>query len=332
MMATILQIKRNVGNTVVAEPTLLAGELAFAKGGFTSTGPDNALIVGDGTAFQVLVGAKRQLELSGNQTIASGTKTWAAGSRLAIEVADLNVKGGAAGDVIVTDGAGNLTWGAAAANVSADGTTIVADANGVLSVSVAGIADGVTVKDVSGKLTVNKAVTANIEAGVADAFIDTAVLKTGVLGAGLSTLVTGAKTVVPAINELHSQILSMTGNIQYAGTLDAATGDITPATSVPNVPANIADVDPTLTKHYFWIVTNPGSEVGTGNTVAAQKQDWVASDGTKLTTLNYGLASVAAANVAYTPGSNVYAVSDNVQAAIDELDVALRGPIDGGVF
>jgi hypothetical protein len=306
--------------------------LAFATGGFTSTGPDNALIVGDGTAFQVLVGAKRQLELSGNQTIASGTKTWAAGAKLAIEVADLNVKGGAAGDVIVTDGAGNLTWGAAAANVSADGTTIVADANGVLSVNVAGIADGITIKDVSGKLTVNKAVTANIEAGVADAFIDTAVLKTDVLGAGLSTLVTGAKTVVPAINELHSQILSMTGNIQYAGTLDAATGDITPATNVPNVPANIADVDPTLTKHYFWIVTNPGSEVGTGNTVAAQKQDWVASDGTKLTTLNYGLASVAAANVAYTPGSNVYAVSNNVQAAIDELDVALRGPIDGGVF
>ncbi len=331
-MSTIIQIKRNVGNTVVAEPTLLSGELAFAKGGFTSTGPDNALIVGDGTAFQVLVGAKRQLELSGNQTIASGTKTWAAGAKLAIEVADLNVKGGAAGDVIVTDGAGNLTWGAAAANVSADGTTIVADANGVLSVNVAGIADGITIKDVSGKLTVNKAVTANIEAGVADAFIDTAVLKTDVLGAGLSTLVTGAKTVVPAINELHSQILSMTGNIQYAGTLDAATGDITPATNVPNVPANIADVDPTLTKHYFWIVTNPGSEVGTGNTVAAQKQDWVASDGTKLTTLNYGLASVAAANVAYTPGSNVYAVSNNVQAAIDELDVALRGPIDGGVF
>jgi hypothetical protein len=331
-LSTIIQIKRNVGNTVVAEPTLLSGELAFAKGGFTSTGPDNALIVGDGTAFQVLVGAKRQLELSGNQTIASGTKTWAAGAKLAIEVADLNVKGGAAGDVIVTDGAGNLTWGAAAANVSADGTTIVADANGVLSVNVAGIADGITIKDVSGKLTVNKAVTANIEAGVADAFIDTAVLKTDVLGAGLSTLVTGAKTVVPAINELHSQILSMTGNIQYAGTLDAATGDITPATNVPNVPANIADVDPTLTKHYFWIVTNPGSEVGTGNTVAAQKQDWVASDGTKLTTLNYGLASVAAANVAYTPGSNVYAVSNNVQAAIDELDVALRGPIDGGVF
>jgi hypothetical protein len=331
-LSTIIQIKRNVGNTVVAEPTLLSGELAFAKGGFTSTGPDNALIVGDGTAFQVLVGAKRQLELSGNQTIASGTKTWAAGAKLAIEVADLNVKGGAAGDVIVTDGAGNLTWGAAAANVSADGTTIVADANGVLSVNVAGIADGITIKDVSGKLTVNKAVTANIEAGVADAFIDTAVLKTDVLGAGLSTLVTGAKTVVPAINELHSQILSMTGNIQYAGTLDAATGDITPATNVPNVPANIADVDPTLTKHYFWIVTNPGSEVGTGNTVAAQKQDWVASDGTKMTTLNYGLASVAAANVAYTPGSNVYAVSNNVQAAIDELDVALRGPIDGGVF
>jgi hypothetical protein len=330
-MSTVIQIKRNVGNTPVAEPTLLAGELAWAKGGFTGNGP-NALVVSDGAANHVLVGPARQLELTGNQTIASGAKTFAAGAKLAIEVADLNVKGGAAGDVIITDGAGNLFFGAAASSVTGDGTTIVDDGDGILSVNTAGIADGITIKDNAGVLAVNKAVTADVDAGTADAFVDTAVLKTDVLGAGLSTLTTTAKTVVPAINELRVEIAALTGVMIYAGTLDASTGDITAASGVPNVPANIADVDPALTKNYVWIVTVAGSEVGTGNTKPAAKQDWVASDGTKMVTLNYGLQAVVAANVEYTPGTNVYAVSNNVQAAIDELDVALRGPIDGGVF
>jgi multidrug efflux pump subunit AcrB len=52
----------------------------------------------------------------------------------------------------------------------------------------------------------------------------------------------------------------------------------------------------------------------------------------KVVSLNYGAQPVTAANVSYLPGANVYAVSNNVQAAIDELDVALRGPVDGGTF
>jgi hypothetical protein len=331
-LTTLIQIKRNLGNTPVATPTLLDGELAFAKAGFLPNGGANELVIGDGASGAVLISNTRQLELTGNQTIASGAKTFAAGAKLAIEVADLNVKGGAAGDVIITDGAGNLFFGAAASSVTGDGTTIVDDGDGILSVNTAGIADGITIKDNAGVLAVNKAVTADVDAGTADAFVDTAVLKTDVLGAGLSTLTTTAKTVVPAINELRVEIAALTGVMIFAGTLDASTGDITAASGVPNVPANIADVDPALTKNYVWIVTVAGSDVGTGNTKPAAKQDWVASDGVKLVTLNYGLQAVVAANVEYTPGTNVYAVSNNVQAAIDELDVALRGPIDAGEF
>jgi hypothetical protein len=330
-LTTLIQIKRNLGNTPVATPTLLDGELAFAKAGFLPNGGANELVIGDGASGAVLISNTRQLELTGSQTIASGTKTFAAGAKIAIAVADLNVAGGTAGNTLITDGAGNLSWGAAAASVSADGTTIV-DNGGVLSVSLAGIADGITIKDVSGKLAVNKAVTADIEAGTANAFVDTAVLKTDVLGAGLSALTTTAKTVVPAINELRTEIAALTGVMIFAGTLDASTGDITAASGVPNVPANISAVDPALTKNYVWIVTVAGSNVGTGNTKPAFKQDWVASDGVKLVTLNYGMQDVVAANVGYTPGSNVYAVSNNVQDAIDELDLALRGPIDGGTF
>ena len=334
-MATKLQILRNVGATAVAVPTLLEGELAFAKGGFVGGAAANGLVVGDGAAAQVLVGSNRQVELTGNQTIASGTKTFAAGAKLAVAVADLKLSGGAAGNSLITDGSGNLSWGVGGSTISVDGTTLV-DNSGVLSVAPgypASIIDGVTiVADANGKLTVSKAVTADVAAGTANKFIDAALLKTDVLGGTLASLTTTAKTLVPAINEIQTAIVAAAGGIVYAGTLDASTGVITPAAGVANVPADIADVDPALCKNYFWIVTTPGSKVGTGNTVAANRQDWVASDGTKIATLNYGMPSVAAANVSFDGAGNTYAIGTNVQDAIDQLDAALKGPIDGGTF
>jgi hypothetical protein len=82
-MSTKIQILRNVGTAVVAAPTLLEGELAYSKSGFIGGGAANALIIGDGTSHQVLIGSDRQLELTGNQVIASGTKEFAAGAKLA---------------------------------------------------------------------------------------------------------------------------------------------------------------------------------------------------------------------------------------------------------
>ena len=333
-MATVLQIKRNLGSATVAVPTLADGELAYAAGGFAAGGKDE-LVIGNTGSGKVLVGPSRQVETTGNQTIASGVKTFGPGAKLAIAVADLTVSGGAAGNTIVTDGAGNLSWGVGGSTISVDGTTIV-DNGGVLSVApgyAASIADGVTiVADGNGKLTVSKAVTADVAAGTANKFVDTALLKTDVLGGTLASLTTTAKTLVPAINEIQTAIVAAAGGIIYAGTLDASTGVITPASGVANVPANISAVDPALTKNYFWIVTKAGASVGTGNTVAANKQDWVASDGTKIATLNYGMPSVAAANVSFDGAGNTYAIGTNVQDAIDQLDAALKGPIDGGTF
>jgi hypothetical protein len=334
-MTTKIQILRNVGTTAVAVPTLLEGELAYAKGGFVGGAAANGLVVGDGTAAQVLIGSDRQVELTGNQTIASGTKTFAAGAKLAVAIADLLVSGGAAGDTIVTDGAGNLTFGAASGpSNTGDGTTIIDNGDGTLSVAVGGIADGVTIIDSSGKLAVNKAVTADVEAGTANKFVDTALLKTDVLGGGLSTLTTTAKTLVPAINEIYSGIAALSGGVIFAGTVDATTGDITPASNVANVPANVADIDPALTKNYFWIVTVAGDVTGVAGS-SAQKQDWIASDGVKLAVLHFGPQTVIAADVAYmTPAKSTRAVltATDVQAALDEIDVILAQPIDGGTF
>jgi hypothetical protein len=335
-MSTVIQIKRNLGSTAVAVPTLLDGELAYAASGFLPNGGKDELVIGNTGSGKVLISNQRQVELTGNQTIASGTKNFAAGAKLAVAVADLLVSGGAAGDTIVTDGAGNLTWGAAAAGVTGDGTTIIDNGDGTLSVApgyASELADGTTIiVDANGNLQVNKAVTADVEAGTADKFIDTALMKADILGGGLSTLTTNAKLIVPAINELQTAITMASGGIIFAGTLDASTGVISPASGVANVPANIADVDPALTKNYFWIVTTPGSEVGPGNTVAANKQDWVASDGTKVVTLNYGMANVAAANVSYDGTGNTIVTGPTVQDALDQVEVALLAPIDGGTF
>jgi hypothetical protein len=328
-MSTKIQILRNVGTAVVAVPTLLEGELAYAKGGFVAGAP-NGLVIGDGAAHQVLIGADRQLELTGNQTIASGAKTFAAGAKLAIEVADLNVKGGAAGDVIITDGAGNLFFGAAASSVTGDGTTIVDDGNGILSVNTAGIADGITVIDNAGKLSVSKAVTADVEAGTANKFVDTAVLKTDVLGGGLSTLLTNNKLVVPAINELQGALTTIAGGIVFAGTLDASTGVLTPSQNVSYQPTDVTTIDPTQAPNYFWIVTVAGSE--TNGEGSAIKQDWLASDGVDMYLLKFGPQTVVAGEVAYDSTGNVIVTGTDVQAALDQIDIALQGPVDGGVF
>jgi hypothetical protein len=334
-MSTSIQIKRNLGSTAVAVPTLLDGELAYAASGFLPNGGKDELVIGNTGSGKVLISNQRQVELAGAQTI-TGNKTFGAGAKLAIAIADLLVSGGAAGDTIVTDGAGNLTFGAAAAGVTGDGTTIIDNGDGTLSLApgyASELADGTTIiVDANGNLQVNKAVTADVEAGTADKFIDTALMKADILGGGLSTLTTNAKLIVPAINELQTAITMASGGIIFAGTLDASTGVISPASGVTNVPANIADVDPALTKNYFWIVTTPGSEVGPGNTVAANKQDWVASDGTKVVTLNYGMANVAAANVSYDGAGNTIVTGPTVQDALDQVEVALLAPIDGGVF
>ena len=329
-MSTRIQILRNVGSVAVAAPTLLEGELAYSKSGFIGGGAANALIIGDGTSHQVLIGSDRQLELTGNQVIASGTKEFAAGAKLKIGVADLNVSGGVAGDVIVTDGAGNLSWGAAAQSVTGDGTTIIDNGDGTLSVDTAAIADGITVVDNAGKLSVSKAVTADVEAGTANKFVDTAVLKTDVLGGGLSTLLTSNKLVVPAINELQGALTTIAGGIVFAGTLDASTGVLTPSQNVSYQPTDVTTIDPTQAPNYFWIVTVAGSE--TNGEGSAIKQDWLASDGVDMYLLKFGPQTVVAGEVAYDSTGSVIVTGADVQAALDQIDVALQGPIDGGTF
>ena len=336
-MATILsevQIKRNISGTPVAAPTLLDGELAYASGGFLPGGGPDELIIGNGGTPELLISKNRQVETTGNQTVASGTKQFAAGAKLLIGSADFKLGGGVNEAVLSTDGAGNLVWVArTAVGGAADGDTIISNPDGSLSVNVVALPDGKTIiLDANQKLAVNKADATDLDVARSNAFVDALQLTNGVLGGKLSTLATTAKTIIPAINELRSQAAALTGTIIFAGTLDASTGDITPASNVANVPANIADVNPALTKNYFWIVTTGGSNVGPGNVKPVQPQDWVASDGAKVVSLNYGAQPVTAANVSYLPGANEFITATNVQAALDQVEACLHGPIDAGEF
>jgi hypothetical protein len=48
--------------------------------------------------------------------------------------------------------------------------------------------------------------------------------------------------------------------------------------------------------------------------------------------LKFGPQTVVAGEVAYDSAGNVIVTGADVQAALDQIDVALQGPIDGGVF
>jgi hypothetical protein len=112
--------------------------------------------------------------------------------------------------------------------------------------------------------------------------------------------------------------------------LDASTGVLTPSQNVSYQPTDVTTIDPTQAKNYFWIVTVAGSE--TNGEGSAIKQDWLASDGVDMYLLKFGPQTVVAGEVAYDSTGNVIVTGADVQAALDQIDVALQGPIDGGTF
>jgi hypothetical protein len=118
-MTAVIQIKRRVGSAGI--PTALAeGELGFHDPG---GGPASLYIGTTPAGVLILVDSTRQVELTGAQTI-TGAKT--------ISVANIKITGGAATNVLTTDGSGNLSWSAAPGGgitaVSHD-TTLTGDGN-----------------------------------------------------------------------------------------------------------------------------------------------------------------------------------------------------------
>jgi len=102
-MTATIQIRRRVGSAGV--PTTLAeGELAFHDAG---GGPAELYVGTTPAAVLTLVSNQRQVEIAGAQTV-TGAKTFSPGS-----AGSFHLTGGAATNILTTDGAGNVSWTAA---------------------------------------------------------------------------------------------------------------------------------------------------------------------------------------------------------------------------
>jgi hypothetical protein len=103
----VMQVRRRIGSAGFP-PTLAEGQFGYVDPGAVTN--DDALYIGstDTTGptpeVRLLVGSTRQVEIEGAQTI-TGAKT--------IGVADLHITGGAANNILTTNGAGVLSWTAA---------------------------------------------------------------------------------------------------------------------------------------------------------------------------------------------------------------------------
>jgi hypothetical protein len=105
-VAQIIQIRRRIPGTGAPTPgtVLAAGEPAVA----VTAGGVAELYVGDGAVVRTLVSNLRQVEVTGDQSVA-GEKTFT-GTIVAADPSHLDIGGGNAGDILSTDGAGVLDW------------------------------------------------------------------------------------------------------------------------------------------------------------------------------------------------------------------------------
>jgi hypothetical protein len=363
-MPSVIQVRRAGTTTPVVIPTTVGanGEPFYARGGFSNLPvhvvATNDLIISDGTAFQVLVGATRQVELAGAQTI-SGRKT--------ISMANLSIPGGVAGDVIVTDGAGNLSWGAGGgtggiSQVETDNITIqgnglpgdevslvtgifTATANSGLAYAAGSVTVNIATQAVFGGSFISTPL--QIGTGTNDASIITPMGLRSQLGADVTTLTTTVKTIVPAINELAAAVTATSGVMRLAGAYDAATNAVIPG-SGGEIPAGPLPAASAANNGFYVIVSVAGTGTGNAPPVALGIGDWLASNGTAWVHIGLAQGSATADGIAMNPTVNGWT---DVQAAIeglyalpvvvdntsitgtgvtgDPLTVAL---VDGGVF
>jgi hypothetical protein len=286
-MATI-QIKRAGKASATPMPAIgLDGEMAYARGGYTNapahTAGDDLIISYAGTN-RVLISPTRQVEINGYQTI-TGRKTFG--------LPNLSITGGAPNNVLATDGLGNLGWAPVTleqATQSVFGATYIA-------------------------------MDQHIKAGTDDL---TTITPRGMrleLGADTTTLVTNAKTIVPAINEMYNLVEQLIGLVVFAGIYDAATG-----TGTYNGHGGIAQgsgplpvASETNAGSYLIVVAaGPGGGVNeppeTINT-----RDWLLSDGEAWELLDFAQIQMIASDVGIMPdiglGSNVHVALDHLNKA-----------------
>ena len=329
-MATIQLRRRTTGAQIAPLAPTNAGEPLFSVPGWLGYGP-NSLWMDTGIAMVPLVDSGRQVELSGTQTI-DGVKTIGPTGGIGFtSVANLAFGDGNTGQVLQKGLGTSMQWGTPPpATVETDGVTIAGDGLAaspitlVTSIFTTGLTwtpNTVRVSQATQAIFGGGLIATNaqIAAGTDDATILTPLGLRGQLGANVTTLVTTAKTVVPAINEIYNTIAQLVGVMIYAGTYDGATstatfngqGGMTAGTG----PLPVADA----TNHGAYLIVTVNGPGGGVNEPAQPLVlgDWLVSDGVGWRSLPFGQAPLTASNVAVTPA---VAGGTNVQTALEGLE------------
>jgi hypothetical protein len=257
-MAQVIQIRRRTTGAAGAPSSLQPGELAYNYVG-------NTLLIGDGASVvQVLVSAARQVEIAGAQTI-TGNKT--------ISTANLKLTGGSAGNLLSTDGAGNISF-------------------------------------INAQLPI-PASNAEMDAGTRNDVFGTPSNTRSLVGASVATLNTTAKTLVPAINELKAAVDLVASSGAFLGSFQADAGTISWTTASGGSGNTLPAATPSNNGSY--LVCDRAGSVPPGGAPAGayNTNDWLISDGTAWTHLAFGSSAVTASSVSVTPsvagGINVQA-------------------------
>jgi hypothetical protein len=329
MATQTLLIKRRLGGGAIPVlPSVNPGELFFSVPGWTGNGP-NSLWVDQGAALIPLVDHTRQVELAGPQTI-TGVKTFGgSGTAIFNGVVNMQFNDGVAGDILSKGPGTSVMWSPAPpATVITDGMTIAGDGTAgdpiaLLTAIFGGI--GLTWTSATHILSVTQATQtvfggvhiatpALIKAGANDTTAVSPLGLRGELGADANTLTTAAKTIVPAINELRDDFLTVTGILVLCGEYDVATDNVTPSRNMVAGPLPVAAP---VNEGWYLIVTTGGMGIGNAPPVQMTIGDWVVSDGTKWIHLDLHEPTTVAINVAVIPP---VAGQDNVQDALEAID------------
>jgi hypothetical protein len=171
------------------------------------------------------------------------------------------------------------------------------------------------------------ALSAEITAGTVDSTAITPLGLRQLVGSDVSALVTDAKTIVPAINEIINDLEQVLGLLVFAGAYDAATstGAYNGQAGIPQgtgpLPASTAS-----NRGAYLINVTDGAGVGANEPGAPlHPHDWMVSDGVAWAVLHFHQPQAVAGDIAVIPP-----VPDpsgtNVQIALEQIYALAAAP------
>ena len=205
------------------------------------------------------------------------------------------------------------------------------------------------------QLTLNPATTLQINAATPDNIHAISPLGLrGQMGVAVPNLLTAAKTVVPAINELNALVRVLEGAMTFIGAYDVPNNVVIPGTGGPYPGGALPQAVP-ANRGWYTIVEFEGTGIGHAPGVFIDVGDWLISDGATWLHFAMHYARVLAGSVYLAPAIPGMPGTSSVQEALEYIETnmlqqvfvdgtsitgdgssaatSLRvGVVDGGVF